>query len=94
MVPHVSDLTDKDLSELMGWHHRAMFSGDQTGTFAARIRAVADAAAKKEREACAAVCRETAKNIGEGYIIGEERRDAGLNVCENLAKKIEARGQA
>ena len=89
-----SELTDKDLSELMGWHHRAMFSGDQTGTLAARIRAVADAAAKKERQACAKECRDAAQLIGEGCIIGEERRDAGLNVCENLAKRIEARGQA
>ena len=84
-----SELTDKDLSELMGWHHRAMFSGDQTGTLAARIRAVADAAAKKERQACAKECDKGVGSVGsddwaQGYDSASRAHGAA----------IRARGQA
>lgn len=48
-------------------------------------------AAEAEIDECAKVCEDAISTIGEGVIIGDERRDAGINVCRNLAKRILAR---
>ena len=49
--------------------------------------------AAAEREACAKVCEDGVRDIGEAAIIGDDRRDASINVCTNLAKRIRARNQ-
>ena len=91
-IPHGSDLTDADIAHMLGWKPAVFTCKD--GTLSAVIRKIADEAARRERAACAQACRDAAKMIGKACIIGEDRCDAGLNVCENLAKKIEARGLA
>ena len=85
-----SELTDADIAHMLGW--KPSVFNLKGGSLLSGIRAVADEAARRERAACVSACREAAKQIGEGCIIGDDRRDAGLNVCENLAKKIEERG--
>lgn len=50
-------------------------------------------AVEAEREACAKLCDDAINMITEAAIIGDERRDAGINACTNLAKRIRARGK-
>lgn len=89
-MPRGSDLTDADIARMLGWSP-SVFNLKE-GSLLAGIRAVADEAARHERKSCAKVCRDAEMLIGEACIIGDDRHDAGVNVCRNLAEKIEQRG--
>lgn len=50
-----------------------------------------DKSVLEEREACAKICEESSITLGDALVIGSDNRRVGINVCENLAKKIRAR---
>ena len=59
-----SDLTDADIAHMLGWQP-SIFTRRE-GTMSAQIRAIADEAARREREACAKVCDKGAGLIVDG----------------------------
>lgn len=80
----LSEMTDADLAHMLGWKP-AVFTCKE-GTLSSVIRKIADEAARREREACAALLRANAEACGGGSVMGA--------VLEANAEAILARGQA
>lgn len=79
-----SEMTDAELAHMLGWQPSIFTRRD--GTMSAQIRAIADEAARREREACAGLVRANAEACGP---------DGGMRaVLEANAEAIEARGKA
>ena len=63
-----------------------------SGGFVAFAKLVEQHVRADEREACAKVCEEAKNHIGDPVLIGTETHYTAHTVCENLARKIRARG--
>lgn len=50
-----------------------------------------DKSVLEEREACAKICEQSSITLGDALVIGSDNRRVGINVCENLARKIRSR---
>lgn len=46
---------------------------------------------EEENEACEKVCDDAINKISDAAVIGDDRKDAGINACANLAAAIRAR---
>jgi hypothetical protein len=58
--------------------------------YQAQLEKFAKLVAKKEREECARLCENSISSIWE--YSPDDVKEAGINVCNNLAKSIRARG--
>ena len=67
-----SDLTDAELAHMLGWQPSIFTRRD--GTMSAQIRAIADEAARREREAC--------KKVADAALAAE--RQAIADICDEL----------
>lgn len=79
-----SDLTDAELAHMLGWQPSIFTRRD--GTLSAQIRAIADEAARREREACAKLCEEQARFSGDGMTF--------YMATGQCASRIRGRGKA
>ena len=72
--------------------HFAHTTPEEWETLATFARLVEQHVRADEREACAKVCEEAKNHIGDPVLIGTETHYTAHTVCENLARKIRARG--